>query len=103
MPTHRLTGFVAPADGDLTTVEVAGRTIAVSVIAGTSYAFDDECTHGRCSLSTGDVEDGTVVCPCHFATFDMTTGAVVSGPAQTALRVYPSRLTDDDLELEVEP
>jgi nitrite reductase/ring-hydroxylating ferredoxin subunit len=87
MSTHRIRGFTAPAPGDLTTVTVAGRAIAVTVDDGQAYAFDDACTHLQCSLSGGEVEDGEVICPCHFAAFDIATGAVRTGPAQTALRL----------------
>jgi nitrite reductase/ring-hydroxylating ferredoxin subunit len=42
-----------------------------------------------------------VVCPCHAGTFDLTTGAVLSGPPKTAVQTYPARLVDGGLELEI--
>ncbi len=101
MSTHRIPEFTAPPPGDLSTITVAGRSIAVTVDAGKAYAFDDACTHAQCSLSGGEVEDGAVICPCHFAVFDVTTGAVRTGPAQTALRCYRAQLSDGALTVEV--
>jgi nitrite reductase/ring-hydroxylating ferredoxin subunit len=101
MPTHRIPGFTAPVPGDLTTVEVAGRKVAVTIEDGQVYAFDDACTHAQCSLSGGEVEDGAVICPCHFAAFDISTGAVRTGPAKDALRCYRAQLADGALVLEV--
>ena len=101
MSTHHIPAFTAPAPGDLTTVEVAGRKVAVTVEDGQAYAFDDACTHAQCSLSGGEVEDGAVVCPCHFAAFDISTGAVRTGPAKDALRCYRAHLADGLLAIEV--
>ena len=69
---------------------------------GQVYAFDDECTHQQCSLADGELEGQTVTCPCHFGVFDITTGAVISGPVKEPVRTYPARLVDDTLELEVD-
>lgn len=101
MTTHRIPDFAAPAPGDLTTVTVEGRAIAVTVDGGKAYAFDDACTHRQCSLAGGEVEDGAVICPCHFAAFDIATGAVRTGPAETALRCYRAELADGALTVEV--
>ena len=101
MSTHRIAGFTAPAPGDLAKVTVGGRAIAVAVTGDRAYAFDDACTHAQCSLSGGEVEDGAVICPCHFAAFDIATGAVRTGPAQTALRCYRTQLVDGTLTVEV--
>ena len=101
MTTHHVPDFTAPAAGDLTSVEVDGRTIAVTVVDGEPYAFDDTCTHAQASLSGGEVEDGAVVCPLHSAAFDIATGEVRTGPAKTALRCYRATLTTEGLTLEL--
>ena len=101
MSTHRIADFTAPATGELSTVTVEGRAIAVTVQDGQAYAFDDACTHKQCSLSDGEVEDGAVICPCHFAAFDIATGAVRTGPAETALRCYRAQLADGALTVDL--
>ncbi len=101
MSTHRIADFTTLEPGDLATVTVDGRAIAVTVEDGQAYVCDDACTHAQCSLSGGEGEDDAVICPCHFAAFDIATGAVRPGPAQTALRCYRAQLADGALTAEV--
>lgn len=101
MSTHLVRDFVPPADGDLAAVEIADRVVAVAVVRGQVYAVDDACTHMGCSLSKGELEGRSVICPCHTGTFDLATGAVLSGPPKAPVRSYPARLVDGGLELEV--
>jgi nitrite reductase/ring-hydroxylating ferredoxin subunit len=101
MTRHSIPGFTAPAPGDLVSVHVAGRKFAITVQDGQAYAVDDACTQMQCSLSGGEIEDGAVICPCHFATFDLATGAVRSGPANEALQCYQAQLAGGTLLLEV--
>lgn len=53
---------------------------------GSYVALSDVCTHQGCSLgySSGNKQ---LACPCHGATFSLT-GAVVTGPASTDLKVF---------------
>ena len=78
----------APGEGEIVTTEVDGTVIAVTRVDGALYAFQDECTHQACSLSEGEMEGRNVVCPCHMGTFDVTTGAVVSGPPPVPLKTW---------------
>jgi len=41
-----------------------------------------------------------VICPCHFAEFDVRTGAVLTPPATVPLNVYPVRVEGNDLQVE---
>lgn len=102
MSTLRFADFTPAGDGELTSVTVDDREVAIVVTDGQVYAFDDECTHQQCSLADGDLEGQTVTCPCHFGVFDITTGAVISGPVKEPVRTYPARLVDGTLELEVD-
>ncbi len=78
----------APCEGEIVTTEVDGTVVAVTRVDGALYAFQDECTHQACSLSEGEMEGRHVVCPCHMGTFDVTTGAVVSGPPPAPLKTW---------------
>src|SRR5690349_1336622 len=91
MPAETATG-TKPGDippGALALVEINGTRIAVANVDGTYYAFDDACTHEHCSLAEGDLEGTKVICMCHGAEFDVTTGAVLAPPAKLPLKVYP--------------
>lgn len=88
-----------PAEGSMTTADVDGTTVAVARVDGELYAFQDECTHAACSLAGGDIEGQHVICPCHMGTFDVATGAVVSGPPKQALRTWKVTTGPDGVEL----
>jgi 3-phenylpropionate/trans-cinnamate dioxygenase ferredoxin component len=64
--------------------------IAIARIGGRLCAFDDICTCADegCPLSSGLLKGTTIMCQCHGSEFDVTTGAVVNGPATNALRTY---------------
>lgn len=100
MPTHRVESFDVPAEGDLTMVEVGDDEVAVAVVDGQIYAFDDVCTHAQCSLADGELEGNAVVCPCHFGKFDLKTGAVLDGPPDQPMVIWQARVVDGALELE---
>lgn len=95
---------VGPEEGrlDLDAVMVGELEIALARLQdGTWVAFDNMCTHEECPLSEGDLEGERIVCPCHSSAFDVRTGAVRHGPAYIPLAVYPVRVQDGALEVEV--
>lgn len=67
---------------------VDDAAVAVYNVDGTFYATQDECTHADGPLSEGDLEGATIVCPWHASCFDVTTGAVLKGPARQPLQTY---------------
>ena len=98
--TFRPTGQPAPAEGEVVTVDLDRVVVAVAQTGGQLYAFQDLCTHAQCSLSDGDLDGTTIVCPCHLGEFDVTTGAVLAGPPPAPLRTWPARDVDGVVELE---
>ena len=88
-------------DGGIATFSSGPRQIAVANVAGTLFAFDEVCTHAACSLADGDLEGSTVVCACHLGTFDLTTGEVLDGPPPSPIGVYPVKVVDGDLMIEL--
>jgi 3-phenylpropionate/trans-cinnamate dioxygenase ferredoxin component len=62
--------------------------VSVARVDGRLYAFDDLCPHEPCPLSSGLLTGTTIMCQCHGCRFDITTGAVLNGPATTSLGVY---------------
>ncbi len=77
--------------------DVAGIQVAVANSAGHLYGFDDTCTHAGCSLAMGTLEGTTVTCRCHGSQFDVTSGAVVRGPAREPVRSRVIWVEGDDL------
>ena len=87
--------------GGVKALDVRGTRIAVANVDGTFYAFDDTCTHTGCSLARGRLHDTTVTCACHGSQFDVTSGAVLRGPAARPVRSRSVRVEGTDLLAEV--
>jgi nitrite reductase/ring-hydroxylating ferredoxin subunit len=75
--------------------------IAVARVDGRLYACDDLCTCAgeSCPLSSGLLTGRTLMCQCHGSRFDITTGAVVNGPAVRALGVYEVQEIDGGVQV----
>jgi 3-phenylpropionate/trans-cinnamate dioxygenase ferredoxin component len=75
--------------------------ISVARVDGRLYAFDDlcTCTDESCPLSGGLLTQTTLMCQCHGSRFDVTTGAVINGPATEALHVYEVQEVDGSIQL----
>ncbi|HEV8135522.1 MAG TPA: non-heme iron oxygenase ferredoxin subunit [Pyrinomonadaceae bacterium] len=87
-------------NNEMRVFEVAGTKVNVANALGQLYAFDDTCTHKGCSLAQGKLEGTTVTCPCHGSQFDVTSGAVLRGPAERPVRSRPVQIQGEDLLVE---
>jgi 3-phenylpropionate/trans-cinnamate dioxygenase ferredoxin component len=95
---------VGPVEGrlDLDAVLIGGREIALARLDdGDWVAFDGSCTHEECPLAEGDLDGQEIVCPCHSSAFDVRTGEVLEGPAEEPLSIYPVRIENGELQVEV--
>ena len=102
--TDRTLGPVdAIPDGSVVPYYLADRKlrIAIARVDGRLYAFDDlcTCTDEPCPLSGGLLTGTTITCQCHGSRFDITTGAVISGPATNALRTYEVQEAGDGIQI----
>ena len=88
-------------EGDVGAFDMQDTKIAVANVGGSFYAFDDTCTHMRCSLAEGDLEETTVTCPCHGSEFDVTSGEVLAPPAREPVGSYETRVVGENLEIKV--
>jgi nitrite reductase/ring-hydroxylating ferredoxin subunit len=79
--------------GQIRTVQVDREEAAVYNIDGAFYATGNACTHTGGPLSEGDLAGKIVTCTLHGSQFDVTTCAVLEGPADEPLRCY--RVTID--------
>jgi nitrite reductase/ring-hydroxylating ferredoxin subunit len=95
-----LTKIGSPKDvgaGQMRVFDVAGTNVNVASANGDLYAFDDTCTHTGCSLAEGKLDGTTVTCSCHGSQFDVTSGAVIRGPARRPVRSRLVQIQGDDL------
>ncbi|HEX2704785.1 MAG TPA: Rieske (2Fe-2S) protein [Candidatus Lustribacter sp.] len=81
-------------------VPVGGGTIiATSLVvvtqpkAGEFKAFSAICTHQKCPVT--EIANGTIDCKCHGSKYDITTGAVVAGPAPSPLAAKTATVSGD--------
>jgi 3-phenylpropionate/trans-cinnamate dioxygenase ferredoxin component len=91
------------ADKAVNPYYVHDRKLRVSVarVGDGLFAFDDLCTHEGCQLSAGILTDTTLMCPCHGSQFDITSGAVLRGPAKRPLTTYEVREQGGEIEVRV--
>ena len=62
-------------------------------------ATDNNCSHEYALLTDGLLEDDMVECPLHGECFDVKTGKARCEPAEIDLRIYPTRLTGNRVEI----
>jgi 3-phenylpropionate/trans-cinnamate dioxygenase ferredoxin component len=77
------------------------RRISVARVDDRLYAFDDLCTCAEkpCPLSGGLLTGTTLMCQCHGSRFDVTTGALINGPAMEPLNVYEVQEVDGEIQI----
>lgn len=67
------------------------------------FALHDRCSHRGCSLASGEIEDGAVVCPCHGSRFDLRSGAIKRGPATAPQPALATRTRAGRIEVREHP
>jgi nitrite reductase/ring-hydroxylating ferredoxin subunit len=75
------------------------RRVAVARAGGKLYAFDD--LYLNAPLSAGLLSDTTIMSQCDGSRFDLTTGAVLRGPATVSLVTYAVRESDGHIEVQL--
>jgi 3-phenylpropionate/trans-cinnamate dioxygenase ferredoxin component len=75
--------------------------VSIARVDDRLYAFDDLCTCAdrACPLSGGLLTGTTIMCQCHGSRFDITSGAVINGPATEALKVYEVQEAEGSIQL----
>jgi Rieske Fe-S protein len=84
-----------PVGGGAVTIIGDRKIVVTQPSAGTYQGFSAVCPHQGCTVS--GVQDGAITCPCHGSRFDVSTGAVLQGPAAAPLASIPVALQGDDI------
>ena len=74
--------------------------VLVAMVDGSARAVSADCLHKGASLEGGVCRDGIITCPSHWWRYDLRTGAL-QGSAGPALTVYPARVADGMVEVEL--
>jgi 3-phenylpropionate/trans-cinnamate dioxygenase ferredoxin component len=90
--------------GEHTIVDADPIPIGVYNCGGELFAIEDRCSHDDGPLCEGmwDQSDCRVVCPRHGATFDLRTGAALTLPAYLPVRVFPVRVEEGVVKVDVD-
>ena len=80
-----------------TILRVAGLDMLVIWNEGDVVACERACPHEQADLSLGHVAAGRLFCPRHAASFDLCDGAITSGWPSPPLRLYPVRVTGEQV------
>ena len=73
-------------------VEIDGYPIVVVRCGETLFAVEDRCTHDGENLAGAEIEDCEIICPRHFARFDLRSGEALTPPAYEPLRTFNVRV-----------
>jgi len=76
-----------------------GRFYLARLADGGFLALHRECTHLGCTVPWVAAED-RFVCPCHASSFDIT-GNVLSPPAPRPLDIFPVRIENNIVKIDV--
>ena len=81
--------------GEMKWAVVDRERILVANVDGAFYALQDACGHRHAPLSKGTLNGHVIECPLHFATFDVRTGKLLSGPTAADVPTYQVRVEGD--------
>ncbi|MEY4482182.1 MAG: naphthalene 1,2-dioxygenase system ferredoxin subunit [Pseudomonadota bacterium] len=87
--------------GDVTAVKVDGKELALYEVEGNIYATDNLCTHGAARMSDGFLDGSEIECPLHQGKFDVCTGKALCAPLTENIRVYPVKIENNRIFLNV--
>lgn len=77
-----------------------GLGILVAWVDEAPRAVSAACLHKGASLEGGVCRDGVITCPSHWWRYDLRDGSLQGTPG-AALTVYPARVTDGVIEVEL--
>lgn len=83
-------------------VRVAARDLIVIWNEGNVVACERACPHEQADLALGQVAAGRLRCPRHAASFDLRDGAITAGWPSPPLRLYPVRITGEQVWIEMQ-
>jgi 3-phenylpropionate/trans-cinnamate dioxygenase ferredoxin subunit len=91
-------------EGEVRRFEVDHRPIALANLGEEGFrAVDAICSHAHYFLDEGEVdaEEATIECPKHGSTFDLDSGRPTTLPATVPVRVFPVKIENDEVLIEV--
>ncbi len=78
--------------GDRVKLDLDDVEVIVCRAGEAVYAFEDLCSHDSYPLGDGPIENGTITCPLHGASFCLKSGEALTPPAYSPITVFPVRV-----------
>jgi nitrite reductase/ring-hydroxylating ferredoxin subunit len=97
----KLCGLNEVPVGDLKQFNVGGIEVLVVNLMGRYFCLDARCTHAGAPLAEGELNGEVLTCPWHGSRFNVTNGVVVRGPAEKPLKVYPNKIMESFIFIEL--
>lgn len=74
--------------------------VVIANVDGEFFAFSSRCPHDKGPLEKGNLSGDIVICPLHFAQFNVRTGeAQKGGVTKDPVPVYQVRIEGDDIQV----
>jgi 3-phenylpropionate/trans-cinnamate dioxygenase ferredoxin component len=102
MAFQKLMTLAELGDRDCVSTPLAGVLVALFRAGEELFAMEDRCSHARWPLTKGVYRDGVVECALHKAQFCVRTGAALRLPATRPVRVYPLKVENGDIYIDLE-
>ncbi len=99
---HDIIAIEALAPGEMLAFKVGSAHLAIYNVGGAIYATDNICSHAYALLTDGWLEGTVVECPLHGGQFDVCTGKAVFDPAEVDIRIYPVRVQDERVMVQLD-
>ena len=87
--------------GTMLMVQVEGTDVLLVNVEGTIRATQGVCSHEYFELDKGFLTGDTLTCALHLSRFDLDTGEALDPPAELPLAVYPAKVDDGMIVLEL--
>ena len=104
MALVRICGVGDVPEGEARRFELDHRPYAVVNLGEEGFRVVDAiCSHAHYFLDEGEVDPDfeTIECPKHGSTFDLNTGKPRTLPATQPVEVFPVKVENDDVMIEV--
>lgn len=89
-------------DGEHTVIETDIGPVALFNIGERYIAIEDRCSHDGGDLACGKVNGDEITCPRHGARFSLSTGEALSPPAYEGIEVFPTRVQNGMLQIDMD-
>jgi nitrite reductase/ring-hydroxylating ferredoxin subunit len=100
----RVSSLAELGDGEMIGVGAGKDDVCLARVGDEVYAIGNLCTHALAWLDSGELlaEVREVECPLHGGRFDLRTGEPTSLPCEEAVKSYPVRIVEGDIQVLIE-